>query len=799
MKIIISLFLPVYFIAIGCIAQNARINDLYGDYTSKYAPERIHVHFDRTVYSPGETIWFKAYLLAADSAGKLSKTIYVDVFDGKGNLLKHIADPVYLASAKGQFEIPGDYSGRDIHIKAYTSWMLNFDSAFIYTKDISIILPKPGKQDTVSGDVSLHFYPEGGDIIRGLNSTVAFSATDPITGMPVDIKGALRNEKGEISDSFFTEHNGMGSLNLQADALCYSVSFQDLKGKTRTALLPDIKEKGIALNCKSSEGNLFLTVSRNEATVDPSFQQLNIVGVINEQLVFNVPVSLSTKLTGHLRIPVEKLPAGILQVTVLNAQLLPLAERIIFINNEPPVFHIQYQQVGAQIGKRTPVSFELSLEDSAAANLSVAVTDATVPAGKENIFTRMLFTGELKGTIIDPAYYFSGQSPVIQHNLDLVMLTHGWRRILWEEILAQQYHNIIYPHDTDYIQLDGTVTDWDKIRKLDDKRKLIALIYLKDASRQTYILDLDDKGRFKKNGLLIFDTASVYCKITGDKRFRNDLEISNGLINNVPFRGKLQFNHAYNAQNVLMDHSFEQISRKMLSHDSAALGTTLKEVVVHGYSKSPVELMDERYTSGRFMGGDAALQADLTNDPNAGSATDIFNYLQGKVAGLQMTQSGGLWDIQWRNAKTELFVDEFKAEPEVVLALPVSDIAFIKVFRPPFFGAMGGGAGGAIAIYTRRGSDITSGNRKYLTEKIMNGYTSYKEFYSPDYSKAGNFNKDSRVTLYWEPYVVLNHQKIKQILHFYNNDFSEKLRVTIEGINAEGKFIHMEQLIENKP
>lgn len=54
------------------------------------------------------------------------------------------------ANTNGQFDIPTSYKGSFIHVKAYTKWMLNFDTAFIYEKDIRIISDKPSPVSAVS-------------------------------------------------------------------------------------------------------------------------------------------------------------------------------------------------------------------------------------------------------------------------------------------------------------------------------------------------------------------------------------------------------------------------------------------------------------------------------------------------------------------------------------------------------------------------------------------------------------------------------------------------------------------------
>jgi hypothetical protein len=126
----------------------------------------------------------------------------------------------------------------------------------------------------------------------------------------------------------------------------------------------------------------------------------------------------------------------------------------------------------------------------------------------------------------------------------------------------------------------------------------------------------------------------------------------------------------------------------------------------------------------------------------------------------------------------------------------MSDVAMIKVFNPPFFGAAGGGAGGAVAIYTKKGDQIIN-STKGLDFVSISGYTPLKEFYSPDYSKDADINKnDYRTTLYWNPHLTFDKSNRRISIPFYNSDNCKKIRVVIEGMNDQGKLTREEKFFE---
>jgi hypothetical protein len=227
-------------------------------------------------------------------------------------------------------------------------------------------------------------------------------------------------------------------------------------------------------------------------------------------------------------------------------------------------------------------------------------------------------------------------------------------------------------------------------------------------------------------------------------------------------------------------------------------GKVLEEVIVKAKTKSPVQILDEKYTSGLFQGGDG-YQFDLINDPFSASALNIFSYLQGKVPGLQIsTGSTGQSTLSWRGGAPQLFLDEMQTDPNLISSLNVNDVAYIKVFRPPFFGAAGGGANGAIAIYTRRGSDTKPTPGKGLGNNVIYGYNSIRQFYSPNYGTFDKRNeeKDFRTTLYWNPNVNISPGKRQVTLTFYNNDVSDFFRVVIEGMSTDGRLTHFEQIMQ---
>jgi len=136
------------------------------------------------------------------------------------------------------------------------------------------------------------------------------------------------------------------------------------------------------------------------------------------------------------------------------------------------------------------------------------------------------------------------------------------------------------------------------------------------------------------------------------------------------------------------------------------------------------------------------------------------------------------------------------SDVNTIQGIQMSEVAYIKVFRPPFMASGGSGASGAIAIYTKKpgeAKDALKANNNYIS---LQGYTPVKEFYNPNYSVMQTAVPDTRSTIYWNPYVLTDKKNKSVKFEFYNNDISKKLRIILEGVNAAGQLTSVEKVIE---
>ncbi|MDP4284152.1 MAG: hypothetical protein Q8891_06990 [Bacteroidota bacterium] len=774
-------------------AQN--IDSTIARYANEFGQERMYIHYDKSAYCPGETVWFKTYIMKTIFPSEDSKSVYIDWTDDKGNLLLHIVSAVVGGTSFGQFEIPAKYTGQFIHVKAYTKWMLNFDSAFLYNKDIRILTKTNIASVKKSIIPEITFFPEGGDAIAGVTNKIAFKANDQ-WGRPINVKGIIKNKKGKIIDSLRVIHDGMGFFYLRPEkGDTFIAIWKDEKGAEHTTSLPAIKEKGVSLQVAINGTRRTFLVSAPPQSIN-QLGLIHIIGTMYQQEVFKVSKELNNGAIQEV-IPTENLPSGILTITVFDKNWNPLAERITYINNEEYLFYPEMTVQHWGLNKRARNEIEISVPDSLSANLSVSVTDMAIASDtSDNIISHLLLTGELKGKVNDPAYYFLNNSDSLSKQLDLVMLTHGWRRFNWEEIVKGNDPKIIYPKDTSYLSISGKIYGATP-NQLRGAGSIVLLVNQKKSANQVYSVPVNPDGTFRDPSHILFDTAHVYYQFDKSKGLE---DVSVQFMQNrlPPLANNMTATSNFYNFNADTTGNYRQLQLADATAEALKYykGKVLETVTIKGRSKSPVDVMDEKYTSGLFSGGDA-FQFDLLTDPSARSSIDIFNYLQGKVAGLQINTSSHPPTLQWRGGTPQIFLDETPSDANMISSIPVSDVAYIKVLRPPFIGGIGGGGAGAIAIYTRHGDDVKSTD-KGLNNNIINGYTAIRQFYSPDYSKISEENEkqDLRTTLYWNPMVITNGENNKVLLTFYNNDVAKSFRVEIEGMTKDGRLAHVVQVME---
>ncbi len=776
-------------------------------YADNFPQEKVYVHFDKNVYNPGETIWYKAYVFTGADPSLAGKNFYIELSDGNGTIVQRKTAPIAESSASGSFDIPLSIKSSHLHFRAYTTWMMNFDTAFMFEKEI-VVLNTPKDSPVVvtkpATERFIQFFPESGDMVEGLESNVAFKATDNF-GLPINVKGELKDASGKTILEFKSEHDGLGKFLVTPDKgdVLTAVWKDDLGAEHKTDL-PLIKPSGTVLKLISASKKVFFSVARSSAD-STSFNHLTIIAHMHQHLVYKAKINLSESFMSGGTIPVGQLPSGVLEVTVFNNNDLPVAERVVFVNNHDYEFSPELRVTSKSIVRRGRNEIEIAVPDTLKSNFSISITDADADGNKfndDNIISRLLLTGDIKGYVHNPYYYFSDSSDSVAQHLDLVMLTHGWRRFKWDQLEKGKLPVIKYPEQY-YLSANVEVLGVDPTRVAKGE-SMNLIIKKKDSTTQMIQVPHLSALKFGATGLIFYDTAQGYYQFNVNRKLSSEAAIvfTNGLYNgykrikptSLPYINWTAADSALLKKNRMITAEMKRVQPLF---DQKV--KTLETVVVKGKEKTAAQKLSEKYSSGLFSGGDAHL-FDLVNDKFVNAYPDIFTYLQGKVAGLQINTNGQNTTMTWRGSTPTVYLNEMQTDISQIKNTPVSDIALVKVFPPGSGVGFGGGGGGTIVVYTKKGGDEQRDDASFkgLDRTRMIGYSSIKEFYSPNYAQLNSENEaiDLRTTLYWNPLVITDKFNKRVTIQFYNNDITKKVRIVLEGINENGKLARIEKSLQ---
>lgn len=802
----VTALLTLFFIYERVNAQNPV--EILNNWSEKSPIEKVYLHTDRENYIAGETVWFKAYLAADFYPDTISTTLYVELINESSKTLDRKIVPVYWGAARGQLDIPDSITSGNYIIRAYSATMLNHGTDFIFNRNVFIY----GKKNNSAAAVSipkilrLEFFPEGGNLVNGFVNAVAFKATNE-NGLPVFINGSLYHENNQQLSAFNSYHDGMGMVEFTP--LANQKYYLLIDGHPLTKYyLPEATDKGIGLAIVTNPKQLLFEIQ--QSFTDPSFQAAYIIGQMQHRVIFRQELSAGKPMISG-QVNTQKLNSGILQVTVFNREGVPLAERLCFIDNKEYIQQAELVTDTVSFVAKGRNRYSLRIKDTVQGNFSIAITDPAydiLPFREENIFSSLLLTSDIKGYVHNPSWYFTGNSDSTRRAIDLVMMTNGWRRFKWNDLIKNKVPENKYK-DLCYIAIAGKVNLLDSKKPFAEKQLLITITNA-DSVSTFHLTNTDAQGNFRLDSMffwgnprLLFSDSRgkksqlIQVKLTGDSLGRT-----------FPF----QVNDKITSQ---INDSSLSVRQAALALDYDAIqkasGIMLEGITIKGKrKKTPTEEVEEKYTSGLFT-GQATRVVDLVNTDEQLPQRNIFEYIQSRVPGITVTTS--LDDpmnyvLYFRGGNTmslqgpipmKLFLNEMRATAVDIAAFRASDIAMIKVYSS-FVGAENNGAGGVLSVYTKKGEDTRGNDLSAVYESNYRGYSVSKEFYSPDYkvNQTEKFKTDNRITLQWLPDVFINDVDPVLPFAFYNTDRTKQFKIVIEGTTTNGKLLMIEKIITPK-
>ncbi len=127
-------------------AQQFANTSVMGNFMNRLATlpqEKLYVHTDRDVYTAGDTIWFRAYLVNASTLQEcdFSNYVYAELKDKSDTTHVRVKILKQDSVFSGYIPLSDQIQQGEYMIRAYTTWMENDGDDFLFKKKIRIINP----------------------------------------------------------------------------------------------------------------------------------------------------------------------------------------------------------------------------------------------------------------------------------------------------------------------------------------------------------------------------------------------------------------------------------------------------------------------------------------------------------------------------------------------------------------------------------------------------------------------------------------------------------------------------------
>lgn len=406
---------------------------------------KMKLDFEKKAFGAGDEVIAKLNLNTNENKPLSNYSIrYVSSIDGvkfvekaettdeNGEKFIHFKLPANLTSNDGLLNVMIDYNGSTESI----------------SRSIPIVLNK----------ITLELFPEGGDLVTGLEGNVAFRALNEF-GKPADIEGVLLTEKGSQVASFSSYHMGMGAFAFSPQPNeKYHVKITKPEGIKTSYPVPAALPEGYVMNLDTrKKGEVAVNIGATKS------EELSLVAQVRGKVYYSTIIN-ANKGKNKIIFPTAAFPVGVAQVTLFDSKGTPRAERLAFVNKDKQM-NISITTSKEKYLPREKVVMTINVKDERGvpmpANLSMAVVNDQLLSFADdkqgNIVSQLLLQEDLKGKVEEPAFYFDKKEEKADLALDYLLMTSGWRRFTWEKVMSDQLPYVAYQGER--AVLSGTVLD----------------------------------------------------------------------------------------------------------------------------------------------------------------------------------------------------------------------------------------------------------------------------------------------------------------------------------------------------
>jgi hypothetical protein len=791
------LLIPLFFLSFTNDDLLKRIVDQIEKYNANYPQEKAYVQLDKPYYAVKETIWYKIVVVeaATNLPDTVSIPVYVDLVEASsGKIVLSQIVKLDRGFGSGQIDIPETLNSENYTIVAYTNWMRNFDQQLFFKKDIKIFSTKniAINQTFNAEEIDFQFFPEGGHLIENLDGRVAFKATDS-NGLGLEVNGEIISSNGDTLCKLSTQHLGMGYFMLKAQTgLAYKAHIR-YRNFSKIVDLPIAEKAGETFMVDNLTNNQKVKVIIGRTNPKPNTENA-IIGQINGQVVFATKIDASKPLQ-IINIPKAELGSGMVQFTLFDENASPRAERLTFIEPAEKM-QISIKTDKGSFQKREKTTLEINTRDengkAIEGNFSVLVSDLNQikeQKNRETLQSYLLLSSNVNGNIEAPSVYFDKEEKGRLFFLDLLLMTQGWRRFNWKDVMNTNLKEPKYLIENG-LYVEGTITK--KNNKAFGKPIDISLMVTTKDNDREYI-----NGKTANNGDYLFtklDFADSTQIMVQAKDGNDNLNANVTITQNTLPTYAITKSQGLSG---LVDSEIEnylKLSTQTIDLKQRALkdsSTNLTEVVVKGRK---IEKIKDNRTRMYDQPDASVVVKDLP-----GGGMNVIEYLRNRVPGLTVSGNPNNPTVIIRGSKSitqagePLYLLDGNTIPkEMTLSIDMNTVEKVDVLKSLAsankFGSQG--VNGVISILTKKGNpnfDWTTTTTEGLSVVKKMGYAVAKQFYTPKYDVALPAHKfpDFRPTIYWEPNIKTDSSGTAKI-SFYNSDSEGPIQIKVEGISNKG-------------
>lgn len=762
----------------------------YREYRRYGLQEKIFVHTDRSFYLCGQIMWCKAYLVdAADNRPlSLSKVAYVELLNRARQPMWQGKIAMKKGLGSGSFFIPFTVPSGNYELRAYTRWMKNGSPEAYFKKMITVVNTTRVLDSAVVQDTTYYsaaFFPEGGNLVSGLTSEIAFRVWDNHQKAQ-DGNGVVVDEQGDTLTHFQTFRQGMGRFSLKPEKDKKYMALITLKnGMKIRQPLPEAYPEGMVMHLEDN-GGATVKVSVESSTPAPGGSAPWVYLIArNHQQVRAAMAEQIRSGRAVFQISRDSLGPGLSELTVFNELRQPVCERLFFEQpGERLDINAKTEKESYSTRERVVIPvLTTAAGGPASADLSVSVyrLNGLSQAGPENIYEYLWLFSELNGTAGRPGEYFGKSSETVTEELNDLLMTSGWRKFDWQK--AVQGEKPFFEYAPEY---NGHIITGRVVNNLTGQPVGGVMIYLGVAGTRVQLAGCvsDSLGRIHFEMKDYYGAHQLVVQPNWERDSIYRIEIQS------PFSEK--FDRDPLPPLHLSAQSADELSDLHLDMQ-----------VLNAYSGSRMQQFAPTGADTLPFYGHPYKTYLLDNYTRFTTMEEVMREYVAEVATRKrkgryhfMTFNAPGFDLQ----KVQVTETMFRDDPLVLLdGIPVFDIDKIIAYDPLrvkklevvaqqyYFGPI---SAQGILSYTTYKGDL-EGFRLDPRALVMDdeGLERQRIFYSPQYAtqpeKASRL-PDFRELLFWDPDVRTN-EKGEATVSFYTGDLPGRYQVVVQGITGNGE------------